>query len=109
MSGNMNPAEEKILAIGDWIVDYRKRDVIVNGKAADLTDKEFEIVAYLAERAGEPVNRADLFQSVWGYEMDFNSNSLEVYIYRIRNKVAQSSNRRSKLRTVRSYGYVLDS
>jgi len=102
-----NNSDGKTLTIGDWVVDYAERDVLVKGKWAKLTDKEFEIVVYLAERLGQPVNRADLFQAVWGYEMDFNSNSLEVYVYRIRQKVSRPGHRRDQIRTVRSYGYKL--
>ena len=108
MTTQSETPKDKVLEIGEWTINYSRRDVAVDGKFVDLTDKEFEIVAFLAERRGEAVNRADLFQAVWGYEMDFNSNSLEVYIYRIRNKVGKPGQRRTQLRTVRSYGYRLD-
>jgi len=108
MTTQSGSQSERTLEVGTWTVNYSRRDVAVDGKYVDMTDKEFEIVAYLAERRGEAVNRADLFQAVWGYEMDFNSNSLEVYIYRIRNKVGKPGSRRTQLKTVRSYGYRLD-
>ena len=55
------------------------------------------------------VARETLFERIWGYDMSFNSNSLEVYVYRIRKKVEADPNNPRYLKTVRGYGYSLSS
>ncbi|MEQ1821413.1 MAG: response regulator transcription factor [Fimbriimonadaceae bacterium] len=91
--------------IGDLRVDHETRGVELNGKAVPLTTKEFDLIAYLAKNLGRAISRDQLFESVWGYEMDYNTNSLDVYIYRIRRKIEVDPNRPRYLQTMRGYGY----
>lgn len=95
------------LELGSWVIDFDSQDLLVNGSPCDLTSKEFEILTYLVRNIGQVVPRHELFFHVWGYDMEFNSNSLEVYIYRLRNKITSGHSRRSRIVTVRSRGYRL--
>jgi DNA-binding response OmpR family regulator len=72
-----------------------------------LTTREFELVAHLARNLDKVVAREALFERVWGYDMAFNSNSLEVYVYRIRKKIEHDPNNPRYLKTVRGFGYSL--
>ena len=101
--------EEAPLTVGDLTVDFQKRDVFVSGKPAELTTREFELVAHLARNLEKVVAREALFERVWGYDMSFNSNSLEVYVYRIRKKIEQDPNNPRYMKTVRGFGYSLSS
>jgi DNA-binding response OmpR family regulator len=101
--------DEPTVAVGDLVVDYQKRDVFLNGAPAELTTREFELVAHLSRNLGKVVAREALFERVWGYDMSFNSNSLEVYVYRIRKKIEQDPNNPRYLKTVRGFGYSLSS
>lgn len=100
-------ADEKPLSIGDLLIDFQKRDVFVDGKPSEMTTREFELVAHLARNLDKVVAREALFERVWGYDMSFNSNSLEVYVYRIRKKIEQDPNNPRYLKTVRGFGYSL--
>jgi DNA-binding response OmpR family regulator len=99
---------ESNITVGDLLIDFEKRDVLIGEKLAELTTREFELIAHLARNAGRVVPREALFERVWGYDMAFNSNSLEVYIYRIRKKVEQDPNNPRYMKTVRGYGYSLN-
>ncbi len=88
-------------------IDFERRDAYVDGKAVNLTNREFELLAFLARNPDRAVSRGALFKSVWGYDMDFNSNSLDVYIYRIRKKIEKDPNDPLFLQTMRGYGYKL--
>ena len=73
----------------------------------ELTTREFELIGHLARNLGKVVPRENLFERVWGYDMSFNSNSLEVYIYRIRKKIEADPNNPRHMKTVRGFGYSL--
>jgi DNA-binding response OmpR family regulator len=73
----------------------------------DLTETEFKLLFYLAKNSGRALSREMLFDQVWGYEIDFNSNSLEVMVYRLRNKL-DALGADVMIRTRRAYGYQLE-
>lgn len=95
------------LTIGEWTIDFEQRTLTVSGKIAQLTQKEFDLVAYLAQNCGRAIGRETLFETIWGYDMDFNSNSLDVYIYRIRKKLERDPNDPEYIMTMRGYGYKM--
>jgi DNA-binding response OmpR family regulator len=99
--------DKQALKLGRIEVDFERRHVRVDGEVADLTNREFEIVLYLAQNLGRAISRESLFEAVWGYEMEFNSNSLDVLIYRIRKKLEEDPNHPQYLQTLRGYGYKL--
>lgn len=96
---------EGTLKLGELVIDFGQREVFVKGQAANLTNKEFEIVKYLSKNLGRAISRDMLFETVWGYELDFNTNSLDVYIYRIRKKIEEDPNDPRYLQTMRGFGY----
>lgn len=94
---------------GRLVIDFERRDALIDGKSVELTNREFELLSFLARNPDRAVSRATLFKSVWGYDMDFNSNSLDVYIYRIRKKIEVDPNNPVYLQTMRGFGYKLTS
>lgn len=100
-------ATSELVILGGLLIDFARRDVLRDGQPCELTSKEFEIIVYLHKHLGLPVEKDTLFEKVWGYEMDFNSNSLEVYIYRIRRKMERDPSKPQYLHTLRGYGYKL--
>lgn len=94
---------------GQLVIDFERRDAFVDGKSVELTNREYELLSFLARNPDRAVSRAALFKSVWGYDMDFNSNSLDVYIYRIRKKIEVDPNNPVYLQTMRGFGYKLTS
>lgn len=99
--------DKQSLQLGSIEIDFERRHVRVDGEIADLTNREFEIVVYLAQNLGRAVSRETLFEAIWGYEMEFNSNSLDVLIYRIRKKLEKDPNHPQHLLTLRGFGYKL--
>lgn len=99
----------KKLTLGAIRIDFERRLVTVNSQGAELTNREYEIIEYLAKHLGRPISRENLFEAIWGYEMEFNSNSLDVLIYRIRKKLEADPNRPQHLLTMRGFGYKLQS
>lgn len=100
-----NGTGEKALEVGELAIDERARDAFVKGKPANLTTKEFELLLYLAKNAGRAMSREVLFEEVWGFDIEFSSNSLDVFVYRLRQKLPGGVGK--YIQTVRGYGYKL--
>jgi DNA-binding response OmpR family regulator len=86
---------------GDVEVDLDARRVRVGGAEAELTTKEFDILAVLAGRAGTAVSREQLLDEVWGDAHHAVSRSLDVHLTQLRAKLG----RPDLLTTIRGFGY----
>jgi DNA-binding response OmpR family regulator len=86
---------------GDVEVDLDARRVRVGGAEAELTTKEFDILAVLAGRAGTAVSREQLLDEVWGDAHHAVSRSLDVHLTQLRAKLG----RPELLTTIRGFGY----
>lgn len=64
---------------------------IETGVITQLTDKECEIIMFLASHAGKSVDRETLLSAVWGYDSDITTHTLETHIYRLRQKIESAS------------------
>ena len=89
-------------------MDPAGREASVDGRALDLTNKEFALLVHLAQNAGKVISRENLFSHSWGFDISFGSNSLDVYIYRLRRKLETSADRPRYLHTIKGYGYKLE-
>ena len=95
-----------VIQVGDLSVDLRKRTVSRSGVAIELTAKEFTLVEYLAQRAGEVITRREIADHVWDQNFDPFSNLIEVYVRRLRRKIDDAYDQKL-LHTRRGLGYVL--
>ena len=96
-----------VLALRDLTVDTRARRVERGGRAIPLTTKEYALLEYLARRQGAVVGRADIAEHVWDDSFDPLSNSIEVYIQRLRRKIDDGQEVKL-IQTRRGAGYSLD-
>jgi two-component system, OmpR family, response regulator NblR len=94
------------LRFADLVLDIATRRVVLNGKAVDLTMKEFELLKYLMEHPREVLTREQILENVWGYDFMGESNVIEVYIRYLRLKIEDEGQKRL-IQTVRGVGYVL--
>ncbi len=96
-----------ILQIEDLEIDFLKHKVVRQGKAIDLTVKEYNLLSLLALRRGEVLSRTLIAEQVWDLNFDSNTNVIDVAIRRLRNKVDIPFERKL-IHTVRGVGYVLE-
>lgn len=90
--------------VGDLVIDRSSREVCIGGKPIELTTAEFDLLWHLAENAGRPVPRDELFQSLRGIEYDGLDRSMDVRISKLREKLGSCS---VQIKTVRGVGYLL--
>jgi len=88
------------------ILDPVTRAVSRDGRAIELTNKEYALLELLLRHPGNVYTRTAILESVWGYDFDAGSNVLEVYMNFLRKKV-DSPGSKKLLHTVRGVGYVL--
>lgn len=94
------------LVLGDVVLDIGARRLWVAGNEVATSRREFAMIAALMERAGRVVGRSVLFDEVWDEEVDINSNALDVYISRVRARLAGSD--RVSVVTLRGVGYRIE-
>lgn len=93
-------APQPLLAAGRVALDPAARRVTVDGRAVDLTAREYALLEALLRRAGRIVSRADLEQLLYGYDGEIASNAIEVHLSSLRRKLG-----RDAIETVRGMGY----
>ncbi len=94
------------LRFSELILDLATRCAFRNGRAIELTMKEFDLLRYLMEHPREVLTREQILENVWGYDFLGESNVIEVYIRYLRLKIEEEGEKRL-IQTVRGVGYVL--
>ncbi len=85
---------------GSIVLDTRQARVTVNGQALNLTGHEYRVLAILMQHVGEVVSRNDLTEHIYAQDFDRDSNTIDVFIGRLRKKLPPGS-----IETVRGMGY----
>jgi DNA-binding response OmpR family regulator len=95
---------------GDTKVDFRRYEALRDGRLLDLSAKEFQILRYLAARAGEVVAREDLLQAIWGYTPDNmpTTRTVDNQILKLRQKLEKDAAHPVWIKSVRGAGYKFD-
>ncbi|MEG0015108.1 MAG: response regulator transcription factor [Raoultibacter sp.] len=99
---------EGIATIGDLEVHFDEYQILVRGKPVSLTTKEFEIVAFLASNPGKVFTRNQIQEYIWGKgEADVKTNSITVFVRKIREKIEENPSEPKYLLTVQRVGYKM--
>jgi DNA-binding response OmpR family regulator len=96
-----------VLVVGPLQLDLLKRELKRSGKPIVLTKKEFDLLECLMRRPGQVLSQSVLSQQVFSTDFNTNSNTVEVHIKNLRNKIDAKSSK-SLIRTVRGCGYALE-
>lgn len=88
-------------------INQAERSISVNGEVVKLTNKEFELAAYLFRNAGCLVSRDFLLETIWGTRADLNTRTIDTHISRIRSKLAISPAAGWQLSSIYQRGYRL--
>ncbi len=102
--GSAKLADQGMIRFGDCALDIRANRLSVRDEDVELTATEFRILEQLAQNPDRTLERGQLFRKIWGHEMEFSSNSLEVLVSRIRRKL-KSVGAPDPIDTVRGIGY----
>jgi two-component system copper resistance phosphate regulon response regulator CusR len=103
-----DPSSGRLAEVGGLRMDLLKRQAVADGKALDLTPREFDILALLAEMNGEIVSRQTLTRDVWKQENRFTSldNVIDVHLANLRRKLREALPQ-DPIETIRGVGFRL--
>jgi DNA-binding response OmpR family regulator len=96
-------AEGAIVRLGGLRIDTDTYKVTADGRALDLTFKEFELLRFLATHPGRVYTRPALLREVWGYDFYGGTRTVDVHVRRLRAKLG--AEHEHLIETVRSVGY----
>ena len=95
-----------VLQLQDLTLDANRREVHRGTRQIDLTKTEFDLLHILLEQTGIVLSREYLYEHIWGFNVETNSKSLDVYIGYLRRKLEEGGESRL-LHTARGVGYVV--
>jgi two-component system response regulator PhoP len=95
---------QPLLKSGGLELDTRSQEVRVDGQSVDLTAFEYRLLEYLMLRAGQVISKAELTEKIYEQDFERDSNTIEVFIGRLRRKLDPDGNRQ-QIETLRGRGY----
>ena len=96
---NLNQGDNEII-IDNLRLNLSRRLVWLNDQLLELTPKEYALLSRLMTKAGSPVHREILYNDIYNWDNEPSTNTLEVHIHNLRDKVGKA-----RIRTVRGFGY----
>lgn len=99
-------ADRRVMRFGTLELNPAAREVTLSGQALALTTAEYELLLFLAERAGQVVSRDDIMQGLRGLEFDGLDRAIDARISRLRRKIGDDADTPSRIKTVRGQGYL---
>ncbi|MCR5357329.1 MAG: response regulator transcription factor [Lachnospiraceae bacterium] len=101
---NVLDAEEKIEA-GGIVLDKKSHTVTIDGKAVELSFKEFELLAYFMENPSVALSREKILNSVWNYDYFGDARTIDTHVKKLRSKILDKG---SYIKTVWGLGYKFE-
>jgi len=101
------PESDKVIKIGEIVIDVEKHEVSKDGKKLELTLKEFELLRILAQNRGKVLSRNLLLDEVWGYDYFGETRTVDVHIRHLRKKIEDNDRTPKYIETIRGIGYKM--
>jgi DNA-binding response OmpR family regulator len=92
-------------SFGNVTLDFKKYQTEVKGKEVELSAKEYDVLRYLIDHAGEAVHRHDLLDKVWGYDAMPTTRTVDNFILDLRKKLEADPAHPEHILSVRGVGY----
>ena len=87
------------------VINSERYDAFINGKAAELTQREFELISFLAASPGKVFSREELLNKVWLYDYFGDLRAVDVTVRRLREKIEEDPSQPHYIMTKRGVGY----
>jgi DNA-binding response OmpR family regulator len=99
--------DAEILAVGALRIDTDSREAMLDGRGLDLSRREFDLLAYLAARAGKVITKRELLAEVWQQPYGGADKTVDVHLSWLRRKLGETASEPRYLRTSRGVGVRL--
>ncbi|MBX2838044.1 MAG: response regulator transcription factor [Gammaproteobacteria bacterium] len=100
--------ETELLECPPYTFDTSNRQVLLDGEAIKLTEKEYELALFLFRNRGRVLSRQHLLTSVWGTSAELNTRTVDTHASRLRKKLKLLATERWKLTSIYQHGYRLE-
>lgn len=98
---------ERLLRVGGLVIAPHAREVTLDGAPLELTPREFDVLCYLAQKAGTVVSRRELLAEIWQQPLGGADKTVDVHLSWLRRKLGETAHRPRYLHTVRAVGVKL--
>ncbi|MEV0640020.1 response regulator transcription factor [Streptomyces sp. NPDC050619] len=95
--------ESRLLRHGGLALDAKRREVWREETRIELSTREFELLGYLLDNAGQVLTKQQILRRIWG--TPYRAGTVETYVYYLRRKLGDTD--QSLIRTVRGVGYTM--
>src|SRR3954462_10293079 len=102
--GRMSP-NGSVLSVGALEIRPDEHQAVAAGHTLALSVRELELLAALARREGPIVPRSELYETVWGAPLRADDRSVDVYVHKLRSKLADAQPERQFIHTHFGFGY----
>ncbi|MDD2579158.1 MAG: response regulator transcription factor [Clostridia bacterium] len=99
---------QKVMVFGELEIDQEAYQIRRGDEVIELTLREFELVRFLAQNAGQVFSRETLLEKVWGYEYFGDVRTVDVTVRRTREKIEPDQHHYRYIMTKRGVGYYFD-
>ena len=99
--------DSSAVEVGDLSIDGRSREAQLGGQSLELTRKEFDLLAYLADHVGDVVSKRELLAEVWRQPYGGGDKTVDVHLSWLRKKLGETAAEPRYLHTVRGVGVKL--
>lgn len=100
-----NKNENKVLTLGNIVLDKNTFQVFVDKKEVNLTQREFELLAYLIKNKGHVCTRTNIIEDVWDIHFEYDTGVIDVFMNAIRKKL-NLTKEQELIKTIRGVGYI---
>ncbi len=108
VTDNSNQEEDAVLEFGDLKINPKAYEISLGDEVLNLTLREYELVLFLAQNAGQVFSRETLLEKVWGYEYFGDVRTVDVTIRRTREKLEPNQDDYQYILTKRGVGYYFN-
>jgi DNA-binding response OmpR family regulator len=100
------PESENCIQFGQFHLDANSRTTLLNGYKVPISSNEFDVLWYLAQSAGQVVNRNELVKAIRGIDYDGFDRSMDIIVSRLRKKLGDDANNPFRIKTIWGQGYL---
>lgn len=108
MLASQSPNGETPLKLGGLEIFAKRHQALLEGKALELSLKEFELLTYLVQNKGLALTREQILDKVWGYDYPGGTRTVDVHIRWLRQKIEENPAEPKRLVTIRGVGYKME-
>ena len=97
--------EPERLAFGPYVLDMAARALTKQGKPVEVSPKEFALLHFFLQRAGQALSREEILNRVWGYDVTVTPRSIDRFVATLRRKIEADPHHPEFILTAREFGY----